>query len=214
MKPSHVAVVLVFLGGALGLVLLDRKDQEEKLEALDGRLSALSAQEIARRKAALDPGRLHARGAVAAPPAAMSPPDPAGAAPARTAAEDKARPPMEPAEVRARLDTVFERERTDPSWRAQAVTTAQTKLAEILPASSKIRSIECRTSMCRFETAHQDPESYRQFLTSAFQDPATKLWNGGGFSTPLADHDEGGRVVTVAFLAREGQSLPPVWQDE
>lgn len=211
MKLSHVAVVFVSLGGALGLVLLDREEQESKLETLDARLSALSATDAARRKAALEPGRLHSR-AAAAPPAAMSPPGQPETAPRAT--EDKARPPMEPADVRARLDKLFVTESADPAWGAQASATAQTRLAEILPQSSRLRSIECRASMCRFETAHQDPESYRQFLTSAFQDPATKLWNGGGFSTPLSDHDEGGRVVTVAFLAREGQSLPPVWQDE
>ncbi|WP_437284247.1 hypothetical protein [Sorangium sp. So ce406] len=51
-------------------------------------------------------------------------------------------------------------------------------------------------------------------MYGAFHDPATKLWHGGSFATVLPDPDEEGRVVTVAYLARDGQSLPPVWQDE
>jgi hypothetical protein len=63
--------------------------------------------------------------------------------------------------------------------------------------------------MCRIETAHQDLDQYQQFVRRALMDPETKLWNGGFFATLLAEPTEG-RVTTVAYLARDGEALPPM----
>jgi len=60
--------------------------------------------------------------------------------------------------------------------------------------------------MCRIETVHQGLESYRTFVQDAFISPETKLWNGGFFSAEFADPIDG-KLVTVSYLAREGEEL-------
>lgn len=214
MKPKYIAFMLVVLSGALGVWMIDRQDQRSEMPVRGASRSAQSSGEAVRREVAREYARSLPRVPVALPARVISSTNEAEVDPPQPLSEAKAQPSMAPEEVRLRLDQIFQRESIDRVWMSQALTTARAKLTQILPASSKLRAIECRDSMCRFETAHQEPESYRQFLISAFQDPATKLWNGGGFSTPLPDRDADGRVVTVAYLARDGQSLPFVWQEE
>lgn len=124
------------------------------------------------------------------------------------AAAEKPRP-LEPTEVRDRLEGRFSQERAEPKWSTEAQQLAETRLPATLPPSSSLRSVDCRGSMCRIETSHQDLEHYRQFVHKAFLTPATHLWNGGFFST-LIDDPGSGTMVAVAFLGRDGEALPNV----
>lgn len=212
MKSRHLTIMLVISASAFGVWALGGEDPRSTLGDLDASRSPPTPTGEGRGEVPPASGRALPRTAVASIPAAAPTTNEAEADPLQTASEASAQRAMDPEEVRVRIDEIFQEESTDPAWGTQARATAHARIAEILPGSSRLRSIECHASMCRFETAHQDPESYRQFLISAFHDPATKLWEGGGFSTPLPGHDEDGRVVTVAYLARDGQPLPPVWQ--
>lgn len=129
-----------------------------------------------------------------------------------TPEEGSAAPPaaMEPDEVRLRLSSRFQEERPDKGWTANAEALVRARLLPHLPAGSKLISMECRASMCEFVSAHSGPDSYNQFLRTAFQDSATRLWDGAGFATPTSEHDRDGNVITVAYLAREGHALPDV----
>ncbi|WP_433926504.1 hypothetical protein AB3662_26660 [Sorangium cellulosum] len=222
MRTWVVPVALALMGGAIIVQIVDGGRQRSELEALRASVSAPTrAGEVNRERSAprrdpppredAAPGQAPAQAADARSP---SPAAPDAEGPGEGAAEKPAAPPMEPEEVRFRLDTVFHDESVDRAWTAGAQATAQRRLSAVLPETSRLRSIECRASLCRVESAHQDPDSYNRFVYGAFHDPATKLWNGGSFATVLPDPDEEGRVVTVAYLARDGHSLPPVWQDE
>jgi hypothetical protein len=140
--------------------------------------------------------------ALAEPP--PLPPDPHAAEPER---DDGRIRRVEPAMIRERLDDYFARERPDPVWAPDAQRTAEARIVGAIPKTSEVRSIECRASMCRIETVHQDLDHYQQYVHRAFMDPETHLWNGGFFATLLGEPTEG-RVTTVAYLARDGEALP------
>ncbi|MGK3984788.1 hypothetical protein WME99_17210 [Sorangium sp. So ce136] len=142
--------------------------------------------------------------ALAEPP--PPPPQPREAEPERDGG-DAGR--VEPAVIRERLDERFARERRDPAWTVDAQRTAESRVAGAIPETSEVRSIECRASMCRIETTHQDLNQYQQFVHRAFMNPETHLWNGGFFATLLGEPADG-RVTTVAYLAREGEALPSI----
>jgi len=125
----------------------------------------------------------------------------AGAAPASAA------PAPSSAEVRDRLEGVFRAEPVDAAWSLSAVRTLDGKLGALLPARSSVRSVDCRGSLCRIETSHADVNDYRDFVQRAFLGQI-ELWNAGFFVNVLSDPTPGQPVVTVAYLAREGQSLP------
>jgi hypothetical protein len=125
------------------------------------------------------------------------------------ALESAERPLIEPAEARDQLESAFLEEGTDPGWARQAERTVQEKLRGSMPDASAVRSIECRSSICRIETAHQDPGAYGQFVDSVFKSPETQIWNSSSFSTPLRSDDRGGMVI-VSYLAREGEAHPPL----
>jgi hypothetical protein len=128
-----------------------------------------------------------------------------------THAPEPQRPLLQPAQLRDRMEGIFYDERVDASWADRALRLAQERIAGTLSDGSDVRSIECRSSMCRIETSHTDEQHYHQFLRKAFLDPETELWNGSVFSTPLDDASQAeGRIVVVAYLTRDGQAMPTV----
>jgi hypothetical protein len=122
--------------------------------------------------------------------------DPAAVAPAPTSAQ-----------VRDRLDDAFRTDPIDAAWSQTAVRTLQAKLGPLLPPQSAVRSVDCRGSLCRIETSHAGVTEYRDFVQRTFLGQA-ELWNAGFFTNVVADPVPGQPVITVAYLAREGQSLP------
>jgi hypothetical protein len=211
MKLWHPLLALALAGGVFIYHLADQRRHEAQLGQVRADLASLSTS-VAQAQRSAHEERAHAPHApvvvVAAPSVEAPPPElaPSAAGPSRGAAEHRA---LEPAEVRAKIDTAFAREGVDPTWTTQAQATAQTRLAAALPETSKLRSVECHSSMCRFETVHEDADHVNQFVQRAFMNSATQVWNGGFFSTavPEAGTD---KVVIVSYLARDGEELDPV----
>jgi hypothetical protein len=104
-----------------------------------------------------------------------------------------------------RLEARFLHAAADPEWAARAKTIVDQNLPSLLPEGSKIRSFECRASMCRLETAHKNHGQYMKFIQAAFLSPEDQLWNAPTFSTPLNGNPADGLMVT--YIAREGGSL-------
>lgn len=123
------------------------------------------------------------------------------------AADQAAAPAPSSAQVRDRLDDAFRADPIDAAWSQTAVRTLQTKLGPLLPPQSAVRSVDCRGSLCRIETSHAGVTEYRDFVQRTFLGQA-ELWNAGFFTNVIADPVPGQPVITVAYLAREGQSLP------
>ncbi len=101
----------------------------------------------------------------------------------------------------------FEGERRDAPWADSAEEQAARELKSLAPAASTVRAVECRTSMCRFETAHANQAAYEAFVRSVFIGPSKALWNAPQFSTVLEQRADGSLRV-ASYLAREGRALP------
>jgi hypothetical protein len=210
MKISHalIALVPVVSAAVAAMVVVERRHEAAELRGLRAAVASLSASVDSSRQRADDRESVGAMlRQIAARPTQQEPVPPT-TTPAPEAPQ--ARAPT-PAEVRDKLDGVFAGEQVDTKWAQEARAKAEGKLAAAMPATSALRSVECRASMCRVETVHEDLGSYRQFVEKAFQDPETRVWNGGFFSTPVDKRDDG-TLVIVAYLAREGEALPPLAQ--
>lgn len=114
-------------------------------------------------------------------------------------------PPPKPAEIREQFEVAFDTERSDASWSAVAKRRAEDRLRNVLTSGSEVRSVDCRSSMCRIETRHDDVRKYRDFIQETLMNPERQIWNGGTFSTLL--EDQPGNAIAVTFLARENQAL-------
>lgn len=108
-------------------------------------------------------------------------------------------------EIRGQMEVIFDQEHTDPSWASNADTLARERLRATLPPGSDVRSIDCRTSMCRIETSHRAIDDYQKAMHDAFMEPTKRPWNGGIFSSLVSEQPS--YLVAVTFLARDGRSI-------
>jgi hypothetical protein len=115
-----------------------------------------------------------------------------------------ARPRIDPATLRDHLTAAFDTQPDDAAWSAPARRMIETKLAAAVPHGSALRSIECRTTLCRIEMQYDDVAQYQAFLRKLTPDALP--WNGTFFATAAGDPSER-PARFVAFLSREGQEL-------
>jgi hypothetical protein len=113
------------------------------------------------------------------------------------------------ARARDHLEAAFRAQPFGAPGAERAQHVAQTKLAEALPETSRLLAIECRASLCRVESEHQDVERFNQFVEKGlFNTGGPEAWTGPFFSAP-AEAPEG-RIAYMSFVALEGGSLPPL----
>jgi hypothetical protein len=105
------------------------------------------------------------------------------------------------------LEATFTTEAVDRQWGPGAQRQVQDRLRGLVPDGSAVRSIECRTSMCRIETEHASLEELDRFTRAAFMEPNTRVWNAGGMSHTEMPARPGDPIRAIAFLAREGTAL-------
>ncbi|MGO8994470.1 MAG: hypothetical protein ACLQVI_14220 [Polyangiaceae bacterium] len=212
MRTSHhlLATSAVVVCAVVTGLVIDRNHRDADVRDLRKKVAALSesAASAAERDPS-EPARVVLPFAPAAgQPVAAAPPPIASA----SSAPAEARPPAPaPAEIRDNFEIAFEDDHADPSWSAPAARQAHDKITAVLPEGSQLRSIDCRESMCRIETSHASMARYQAFARAAFMDPSTEVWNAGTFSTPLNDGPvNGGPIVIVSYVGREGKALPNV----
>lgn len=122
--------------------------------------------------------------------------------------EDRAAPePLSADEVRDHFETAFAAERTVASNQGRAYGVEQAVRAA-LPAGSSLRSVQCRGTLCRIETAHTSIQEFHGFIHRAFQTPESKIANAPVFAGPLASAVPGEPLIVVAYLGSEGGMLP------
>ncbi|WP_437554868.1 hypothetical protein WME97_22800 [Sorangium sp. So ce367] len=216
MKRIWQVLIALAAAGGVAALAVDRRRDEAELARMREDMGALSrAIEATKSGPALAGAAPRPERRIeAAAPAPAAPPAEAPAAPAPEppGEENESAPTVERraaalAAVRERLEDTFTQQGTDARWSAEAREAAREKLSAALPDTSSLRSIECRSSMCRVETVHQDFEQYEQFVRSTFMNPQEALWRGGFFTLPVNDPREG-ELVTVAYVGREGAPLP------
>lgn len=113
------------------------------------------------------------------------------------------------AEARETHQRLFDDGEHATPWSRAAVQRAREKLPGALPPGSEVVGVECRGKLCRLESRHRDAESFDQYVEAVFLQARSQLWNGG-FYAYLDDPPDGGRERrAVAFLAADGEDLPP-----
>jgi hypothetical protein len=212
MRKLYIVPVAVAIAAAFGLCIVKIQDQQTQIDRLGANISALAQSPDGRgARRGKEGGEVMERRGSRAPARSPSPSpgdeSDAPAAPPQAPLGPKERPTIELEDATDEIERVFLGEGSDPTWSRQTERTVKEKLMVSLPEASAVRSIECRSSMCRIETSFRDAETYEHFAQSAFKDPATQIWNGGAYSTSLGTDDRGGMVI-VSYLAREGEDLP------
>jgi hypothetical protein len=129
------------------------------------------------------------------------------AEPDERSADPEAVPASSSEEVRDQLERFHETEPVDTGAAAATERLARA-LPALLPAGSALRSVTCRATLCRIETSHSDLHQFQQFIGRAFMDPKTTLAAGPGFAGRLGETLPGQKLVTVAYVARDGKELP------
>src|SRR5690242_15694575 len=85
-----------------------------------------------------------------------------------------------PQEFISHVESVFRREREDLGWTSQVRRSLQERLATGLASEARVRSLECRASLCRLELLHSSEEQYQQFMLQSLH--GGSLWEGATLS--------------------------------
>jgi hypothetical protein len=217
MKTWFPVVFIVVLAGT-GALLWKRSNDaafaklHEELDAIHGEALAAAADRGGGAGVRPEDARLPPRMVQGAAEAMPQPPQPQ-ARRERPSADASAAEPARPRswtsqDLLDHYDVAFATENVDSEWAVRARRIAEERLKADLPTGSSVRSIDCRTSMCRIESSHADRGSYAQFARQSFQDPATSIWNCGSFSTIVNDDSQpGSAVMVVSYVSRDGTNL-------
>ena len=110
-------------------------------------------------------------------------------------------PPITFEESQQRVLSAFAAETVDSRWAPDAARKLEGIVRSHLPAGSRLRGVECRSSMCEVSVTHADATAQEGFLMNGFRG-----WPGSLFVT---DHkQEQGEIVVTVIAAREGTEPP------
>ena len=135
---------------------------------------------------------------------------------ARSVAEGEPSPGAAPTsgpddrEITRRLEQRFADEKTDPGWSKPSQQIITTHVHQGIPPESKVKSIECRRTMCRVESQHPSFDVYKKFLDEALLFPHGG-WDGPVMTSVLSRSPE---VKAVGYLFRAGEDLEPLLAPE
>lgn len=113
-----------------------------------------------------------------------------------------------PNELNARFSAVFDGEARDAGWAIESEREGRRFFDALeIGAHSRLRSIECRSTMCRLESVHDSEAALTTYVQRTFRDPANHIAKGPALilSLPSTAPNE---LTHVAYFAREGESLP------
>jgi hypothetical protein len=107
-------------------------------------------------------------------------------------------------ELRASIERRFQADQVDRDETARARQQLEAHLTGALPASSVLRAVECRASICRAEVEQVDLAAHQAFLQAAISSGAG--WEGPAMGA-LESRSDPGLVVTVVYFGRTASSL-------
>ena len=107
------------------------------------------------------------------------------------------------AERRQTLYSSFESEELDADWSGAVTDELQDVLAHPQFSNVSIYQMGCRSTLCRLEIEHDDPD-----LTVEFELWFAKQVAGVSSRFAMFEQEVGGRAVSVIYLARQGHRLP------
>ncbi len=209
-------VVTVLSLSALGVFQRQSRRELEELRATvlnlsvaadanDRRALAGSMELLARAAAQRDASQVPAAQAPVAQAPAQVPADQLASGSAKQPKEDPSLPRQTPAEaIRESQEHVlvaYAHESTDPAWSREASRLLDTTVRKHLPEGSRLRSLECRSTMCQVEVTHTSLEAQSAFLMEGFTG-----WPGSIFVAGENKHS--GELTMTLMAARKGTDLP------
>jgi hypothetical protein len=111
------------------------------------------------------------------------------------------------AELTAAYAEDFASEPVDPAWARQARSDYLSGIQNLMPASSRLESFECRSRFCDLVVAHDSVDISNDFLRRLFalQGPLGKTTGGFRASEPVRTAD--GKLSLHVYVARPGTAL-------
>lgn len=203
MKTWLFVSTVVIAAGAL----LYAQDRRQRAEADHAR------QEMARLSAAV--AQLERRGSADVPPwrapqapVAARPPEEATAATAdRDTSQER---PVGPSprkltgkEVAANHEVAFRAEPVERAWAEPMEARVSAGMREVFKDPTKVRSVECRQSLCRVEASMSDQNEWSEIVERMLEE---KVWDGVLSAFPSTGAD--GKVTLTTYLVREGYQVP------
>ncbi|NOK39679.1 hypothetical protein D7W79_40845 [Corallococcus exercitus] len=182
----------------------------EELRAQVRRATPGSDANVAERRAAAETAmRLWAANAARPAAAQARPAAPAGEADAEkdTGEDVPPPPPVRPPppsfeQSRTRVFNAFAAEPVDGDWSARASRTLDDAFRAHLPATSRVKSLECRATLCRVELVHRAQTDHGAFLMNGL-----RTWPGSVF---IANEAQEGDDYVVTLLASKEGTRPPL----
>jgi hypothetical protein len=111
------------------------------------------------------------------------------------------------------VEVAFTSEAIDRSWAPDARGELRQHLAALLPASSSLRDVDCRSSICRVEMVHANAKESGAFVQKAFMGGKDSAWNGPGMVMPVQVNSDG-TVAVAVYLGRDDDSLSRVFRPQ
>jgi hypothetical protein len=111
------------------------------------------------------------------------------------------------AETMSALDVSFSRQQSDVEWSGHAEAQVHELFRPLTIKDTSLVSVHCRTTLCRVEFLHATAAESHNFMETLRTGVVTRGWKGPGVGGIVATN-EGGRVKSVFYLAKEGTTLP------
>ncbi|NOK23699.1 hypothetical protein [Corallococcus carmarthensis] len=186
----------------------------EELRTQVRRTTASSDTNLAERRAAAETAmRMWAANAARPAPPARGQPRPEGTTTGDDAVTEEAGgdvpppPPIRPPpasfeQSRTRVFNAFAAEPVDGDWSARASKTLDEAFRAHLPTTSRVKSMECRATLCRVELVHRAQTDHGAFLMNGL-----RTWPGSVF---IANEAQEGNDYVVTLLASKEGTNPPL----
>ncbi|QAT82764.1 dihydrolipoamide acetyltransferase [Corallococcus coralloides] len=111
-------------------------------------------------------------------------------------------PPASFEQSRTRVFNAFAAEPVDGDWSASASRTLDDAFRAHLPGTSRVKSLECRATLCRVELVHRAQADHGAFLMNGL-----RTWPGSVF---IANEAQEGNDYVVTLLASKEGTNPPL----
>lgn len=204
MRRSMVLMTLAVGAAALAVSLLGKSDKPVTAQAADTQVdvNALRA-EIASLKRDVRQQSLRSLAISAQQQAEPVQEEDERAHAAPEPAEVEAKSELTPAQELVALNEVFYDQPRDTAWSRSVMPLAASELKRYLTPESRLKSLECRESLCRAEAEHANADRYREFMHMAF---TQSKWNGASV-IKLQGEAGDGPMTSILYLIKPDTDL-------